>query len=269
MSKKYSPDAHTAAFLTLLDPSQDKFCFRTFADPKDSDGSACHFDGTIEVHKSRLSKLNSSSAGVFVVVNSGGHRDADITKIRAVFADTDGAPLDPILTALKPHMVVETSPGRWHVYWLVSTDFPVRKFKRVQSAIAKKFGCDTAVCNTSRVMRLPGFDHCKQQPFPVRFTKIDSKLKRYNLDEIISGLELKIPSNVNFGDLGGTPPSSKPAIGTADAEAALRHLNPFVPRQKWMGVIFAIADEFGEGRRALAHRWSDGSLLSGGKNGSA
>ena len=63
-----------------------------------------------------------------------------------------------------PHIVVESSPGKWHAYWRVQnaslSDFKVR-----QHALADKFGGDRAVCDVARVMRLPGFWHQKGDPF--------------------------------------------------------------------------------------------------------
>ena len=65
-----------------------------------------------------LERLNQRRAGVYVTVNKirGDRRRAsNVTAIRAVFADLDGAPLEPVLSwKLAPHIVVESSPGKYH-----------------------------------------------------------------------------------------------------------------------------------------------------------
>jgi hypothetical protein len=97
--------------------------------------------------------------------------------VRAVFADTDGAPLEPIIDVLTPHMVAESSPGKYHVYWLV-TDFPLDRFAPVQVAIANKFGTDASVKDLSRLMRMPGFYYNKNEPFLSRLVALEPGLPR-------------------------------------------------------------------------------------------
>ena len=107
---------------------------------------------------------------MFVTINAttGGRRKAvDVERVRAVFADLDGAPLDPVLACdLEPHIVVESSPGRFHAYWIVE-GLPLDQFTPVQKAIAARFGSDPIVHDLPRVMRLPGFWHQKGDAVPL------------------------------------------------------------------------------------------------------
>jgi hypothetical protein len=157
-------------FLSMLDETADAFEFRTFDDDHErkAAGLARKLSGTLDEHSSQLSELNAAGAGVFVVVNRGGQTAETIEGVRAVFADTDGAPLEPIVACgLEPHAVVESSPERWHVYWLVD-GLPLDAFRAIQQSIAERFGTDTTVCDLPRVMRLPGFDHRKAGRHRVR-----------------------------------------------------------------------------------------------------
>lgn len=74
--------------------------------------------GTLEDHLSLLSRLNAEGAGIFYTVNATdlkGRRVENIIGIRSVFVDLDGAPLEPIYDApLESHVIVESSPGRYH-----------------------------------------------------------------------------------------------------------------------------------------------------------
>ena len=161
-----------AAFLALLDEGAERFSFQTFDDsPAKRHDLARIFHGTFAEHAPALTRLNQAGAGIFVTVNETdlhGRKTANVQRIRAVFADTDGSPLVPIMTrALEPHIVVESSPGKWHAYWLVD-GLPLAEFTAVQKAIAAKFGTDPSVCDLPRVMRVPGFDHRKGKRFRVR-----------------------------------------------------------------------------------------------------
>jgi RepB DNA-primase from phage plasmid len=172
--------ADAERFLTLLDPEAESFTFQTFDDgPKKSRSLAKTMPGPLDQCADPLRTLQAAGAGVFVTINhtAGGRRRAeDVDRIRAVFADLDGAPLDPVMACdLEPHVVVESSPGKFHVYWLVD-GLPLDKFTLIQKAIARRFGGDPVVTDLPRVMRLPGFWHQKAEP-PFQ-TRISSTLPR-------------------------------------------------------------------------------------------
>jgi hypothetical protein len=158
-------------FLRALDPTTDRFEFRTFSDRKDGPGSkvnALKLSGTLREHADQLARLNQAGAGIFVVVNSGGQKTAEIDRVRALFVDLDGSPLQPILDAkFQPQIIVESSPLRFHAYWLVH-GMPLEQFSAVQRDLADRFESDRNVCDLPRVMRLPGFLHQKDKPWLVK-----------------------------------------------------------------------------------------------------
>ncbi|MFP3632139.1 DNA-primase RepB domain-containing protein, partial [Burkholderia sp. SIMBA_045] len=88
-----------------------------------------------------------------------GRKAENVTGVRAIFVDLDGAPLGPVLRwELRPRIVVQSSLGRWHGYWKVSDCAP-DQFRKLQERVAKRFGGDSKVIDLPRVMRLPGFYH--------------------------------------------------------------------------------------------------------------
>jgi hypothetical protein len=156
-------------FLKLLDPDAEHFVFQVFDDSptKDKELGRTLF-GSLDRLADILRDRQQRGAGVFVTINrcKGGKRRAEhVDLVRANFADLDGAPLDPAMACnLEPHIVVESSPGKFHSYWLVE-NFPLEQFGPVQKAIAARFGGDKSVHDLPRVMRLPGFWHQKGEPF--------------------------------------------------------------------------------------------------------
>ena len=74
---------------------------------------------------------------------------------------------------IKFHLLVESSPGRYHAYLrikdLLITDDNREEMsdllEAVQKGMAEKFGSDPSVADLSRVMRCPGFFHQKEEPF--------------------------------------------------------------------------------------------------------
>lgn len=259
-------------FLKLLDAKAEQFCFRTLVDgaTKRSDLIG-NFVGGFDALAPKLIERNNAGAGVFVVVNDGGHKKEKINRVRAVFADTDGAPLQPIVEALPPSYVVNTSPGKWHIYWRVTPDFPLNQFAPVQRAIAEKFGTDTSVVDLPRLMRVPGFYHNKNEPFLVRITDFDRALHMYNREEIIAGLKLSVNARPTIttnrpSQLADRPRSKilhdmvRGGFSKAEIEHMLRYIDPSCKRKEWMDVLFVLAYELGEDGRELGDRWSSGEL---------
>jgi hypothetical protein len=169
--------AQAQRFLDLLDRSG-VFTFQTFDDAATKSHRLNRvLHGTLAQHADEMAKLNARGAGIFVMVNRGDgvvhsgaktcRTVANVVAVRGLFADLDGAPLGPAREALTPDIVVESSPKRWHCYWLTD-DCPLGDFKDRQRQIAARFGGDSKVCDLPRVMRLPGFLHQKGEPFMTR-----------------------------------------------------------------------------------------------------
>ena len=109
-------------FLEKLD-QDNSFTFQTFNDSAEANGRLTRvLHGSLEEKLPVLERLNERGAGIFVTVNQTnlkGRKTRNIIGIRAVFADLDGAPLEPVREfGLPPHIIVESSPDRWHAYWL-------------------------------------------------------------------------------------------------------------------------------------------------------
>lgn len=108
---------------------------------------------------------------LFVVVNDTdgrGVKTANITGVRALFLDLDSTEIDNLAVIdslpLAPNLVVNTSPGKFHVYWSVK-DCALDKFNFIQKQLAKNFHGDPSVCDLPRIMRLAGSYHLKSEPF--------------------------------------------------------------------------------------------------------
>jgi hypothetical protein len=174
----------TIRFLNILAPSQ-PVTFQTYSDHDDLkvkrpdgtdyDPNAGWRHGTLKQHADLLTRLNTRGAGVFVMTNEGdgkGRAAKNVQRVRALFIDTDGAPY-PAELPLKPHLVVQSSPGRWHLYWLVDGVL-LDSFSTLQKALAEHYGTDPSVNDLPRVMRLPGFYHRKGEPVLVELLETNT-----------------------------------------------------------------------------------------------
>jgi len=184
-------------FLNCLDPSG-QFTFQTFSDSAiDKNPDLVRvLNGTFAEHRAELTRLNARGAGVFVTVNKtngAGRKQTNIVGVRAVFVDLDGAPLGPVTDfPLKPQIIVESSAGRYHAYWLVN-GLPLNDFETIQKAIIETFDGDKSVKDLPRVMRLPGFTwhkiaqdgRPKGPPFVTRLIAVN-EIPTYSADTIRS-----------------------------------------------------------------------------------
>lgn len=190
-------------FLTLLSQCDevDAFTFQIFPEGKaSSHAHAKVLHGSLADQGEVLIEANLKGCGIFVTINrtdGKGRKNENIINVRAVFVDLDGAPLQPVLDApLSPHMVIESSPDRYHAYWIVE-NITCDEFTSIQKALAAKFGGDSQVSDRGRVMRLPGFYHLKKTPYQTRIINESGKLpvKRDNFlcafkithEEVLSG----------------------------------------------------------------------------------
>jgi hypothetical protein len=209
------------------------FTFQTFDDDaaRKSRSLVRVLHGTFDDHCVGLEELNRGGAGIFVTVNrtdgKGRGRD-NIVGVRALFVDLDGAPLAPVMRwALPPHIVVESSPSRYHVYWLVDRSVTVGDFGVLQKRLAKLFGGDPTVHDLPRVLRLPGFIHRKGEPFRTRILHQKPGVPRYSASEMSTALadvrvnETAPPSCRETPEIEPDQPGNiKAAIGYLTADAA-------------------------------------------------
>ena len=144
-------------------------------------------------YKSKVLKAhNEAYRGIFFVVNSGGNSDRSITRINAQFFECDTLSFKEQWENIKkfplePSLVVKTKKSL-HVYFLIK-DGQVSRFRTIQRKLAKHFKGDFSCINESRVMRVPGFYHCKGEPVVVRCVKFNPELL-YTQEELERALSL-------------------------------------------------------------------------------
>lgn len=161
--------AQAMKYLILLAEGTENFTFQTFDDCKGRNkdkNMARILNGSLEEHWKILVVLNRRRAGIFVTVNEtnlAGRKKTDIIKIRAIWQEDDdkGAKELPV----DPHMIIESSPGKFHRYILTEST-NLDEFEPVQQVLVDQYGSDPNAKDRSRVLRLPGFFHQKDRDNP-------------------------------------------------------------------------------------------------------
>jgi putative DNA primase/helicase len=115
--------------------------------------------------RSLVTQWQDEGRGVYVVINDGGDKDADITTCRAFFCEWDNRPIDWQIIAWQelglpePTMQVSTGGKSIHNYWVLSDAITTEHWKLIQTRLLNYADADRTTKNLARVMRLPGTYH--------------------------------------------------------------------------------------------------------------
>ena len=115
--------------------------------------------------RSVMQQWQDEGRGVYVVINDGGDKDAEITTCRAFFCEWDDRPTEWQLTAWKelnlPEPTVQVSTGgkSIHSYWVLTDPITPKYWELIQSRLLDYADADRSIKNAARVMRLPGTYH--------------------------------------------------------------------------------------------------------------
>lgn len=191
MSVKIEPmQISTEEFLGAFYAPDDIVYLRTFDDKK-RDEYGQNMECSLRQFSAILPALherNENERGIFFVVNGGGQSDEAVMRsgrCTAQFMECDDLSFEDQLKQinsfpLEPSIVVKTSKSL-HTYWLLK-DGNIKHFREIQLALVEHFHSDPVLKNESRVMRLPGFNHCKGDPVPVEVVHWRPDLKYTQLE---------------------------------------------------------------------------------------
>lgn len=164
-----------SAFINALGASGSIVDFRAIHDQR-KDIAAIPFRGTLEECWPSIVHYNGQGYGIFVVVaalDGQGRHLENVSAIRAHYVDLDNLSAEQnyqraIAWDIAPSFAVQSSPGKYHVYWPSTPYRDNNRFQVIQRKLRQLFDGDKAVNDATRVMRLPGTFHCKGAPQLVR-----------------------------------------------------------------------------------------------------
>ena len=262
------------AFKMMLH-KKDKTNYLAICKDKSGKNDVKEFSGSLKRNWQELSDLNEKGYNIFMLINSvrGERRTADqIHKVNALFIDYDGGDwsvdkdnIDNFLDKfpVKPHMVVNSSRGCYHAYWLVN-DVELVQFSSIQKKLAAKFNSDPKVHDLPRVMRMPGTTNWKREkPFSARFIYKDDNptalsFSFFNSEMFGSGQQTT--SNTSTASMAVVAsPKSDEADDLALRVTNALHLIPAGDRTIWITVGMALKDAFGEDGLQMFKDWSSKS----------
>lgn len=218
--------------------------------------------GAFHQLKHWLRQRNDEGYGVFVQINDAdgnGFESKNIIAAPCLFADFDGAPLENLYRlALRPHMIIETSAGKFHAYWRIG-DLPIDQFTALQARLIRIMESDPVVKDKARIMRLPGFLHQKDPERPHLVSIIErNDCAPYDTKTFVAALEA---AEAALGQTAPAKPVAKQSIThigeVAKSEDAIRYLIEksaidLGGYQDWHRVLMALKQTHGDAAWPLA-----------------
>ncbi|WP_228025311.1 hypothetical protein [cf. Phormidesmis sp. LEGE 11477] len=119
-----------------------------------------------EAGLTKLLELNQEGRGIYFVVNPGGEHDSKILEARSVFWECDdknkAEQIEQAQTSGLPLGAMVETYKSVHCYSPLSLPVTeLNEWKKLQERVIQMMDGDAAIRNSSRLMRLPGFDHVR------------------------------------------------------------------------------------------------------------
>ena len=176
-------------FLELLGKDPDKTwirCLRQWQKPPGTGADTQHLELKADANAYFITGKGDPANGLTI-------HDSDITSCPALFVEWDNRPVDWQRNAWKdlglpePSIQVHTGGKSIHCYWVLEEPMVPAEWRGLIKRLISHCGADTANCNPSRVMRLPGsIYHDKKTGAATTNTAkiIHSSDRRYSAAEI-------------------------------------------------------------------------------------
>ena len=87
---------------------------------------------------------------------------AHITRARAIWIEDDTTGAQRTDFPLPPHITINSSPGKYHYYWLTSTT-DLDEHQQVMQRLVDDYACDPNARDISRILRIPGYYNHKYE----------------------------------------------------------------------------------------------------------
>lgn len=152
---------HAIAFLSALAGIDTVYDFRGISD-RDPGAPGYLLRGTFAQCEPQLVQWQQSGYAPHIMINAtdgNGRLKGNVVQCRAQLLDMDRPNVVQFNPA--PHMIVRTSPGKAHYWWLTIPHSDKQLFEDNQRRLAAAFGGDPQFIDVAHTARLPGFWHLK------------------------------------------------------------------------------------------------------------
>lgn len=203
-----------------------------------------NFHGALSEVLPTLTEYSNAGYGIFCCINAmdgQGQEYSNVAYIRAHVADLD----DPLTSAANyqraaqsASFAVNSSPNKYHLYWRVQPYTGNDYFTHIQRKFAQLYDADRSIVDSTRVMRVPGFPHQKNEPYNVTFTPLTEYI--YSTDQLSDMLApVNVIEHISTRSPLGTPEMQAPSLEWLKFALSITNPND-MDRQEWLSFSAAI-----------------------------
>lgn len=237
------------AYITALTGHPDTVCDWRCINDKDKGVAAHNHRGTLREVFPTLQQYNQGGWGVFVNINAmdgNGRELINVHSCRTHVVDLD----DPLTSAAEyqraitaypqPHIAVQSSPGKFHIYWFCEPYVGNEFYQLHQRKLAQLYNGDKSIIDPTRVLRVPGFYHLKGEPFLTTFWYLNNGA-RWTSQQIADSLaHVNVLNHNALRAPLGDPDMKAPSLDWLKFALNLPQLNPNeLDRQEWLSISAA------------------------------
>lgn len=231
-------------FIAALTGSPDTVIDWRVINDRNKGESARNMRGSYAEMHATLQQYNQSGYGIFCSINpldGTGYGLEAVEACRTYVVDLDAVDAQQQYeraVAAGASFAVQSSVGKYHVYWLVDAYQGNDHFTLIQRKLNQLFNGDKSVIDASRVMRVPGFYHMKGDPSLVTFIPLSGAC--YAVEQIEA-----LVASVNLVDFSGgmRSPLGTPELAAPSLDWLKFGLNMIDPntlsRDKWLSITAA------------------------------
>lgn len=159
-------------------------------DPRQRDDKGRKAEATtVELIAQIAQRFQNEGRGIYLVVNGGGQRDAEVETCRAIFYEHDNLAKElqlglwQTLGLPEPTFQVDTGGKSIHSYWVFNEPIDPSRWRSLQTDLLEFADADRSLKNPSRVMRLAGCYHLSTKgAYPTLI--VSESGARYNYEEL-------------------------------------------------------------------------------------
>lgn len=187
----------TSAYISFLTGSPETVMDWRVINDRDKGSHGRNIRGTLAQCYNELAEYNAAHWGVFVCINQldgVGHHLNNVAAVRAHVVDLDN-PMTAqdsynraLNSNLPPHMAVQSSSGKYHLYWLMQPYNHNEFYTEQQRKFIQLYQSDPTIIDATRVLRVPGFNHCKAEPIQTTCWQL-SQNPHYSWEQIKQHLD--------------------------------------------------------------------------------
>lgn len=238
----------TTAYITSLTGNPNTECDWRIINDRNAGEMGINLRGSLTAVASQLEAYNQQGYGIFMTVNAmnptGPRTLENVAYTRAHVVD-----LDDIISAqdsynraarsnMPPHFAVQSSQGKFHLYWLVEPYKDNDFYSLQQRKLVQLYNSDPNVIDATRILRVPGFYHNKSTPQLVTCWGIHNG-PRYTAQQIADNL-----ATINIVSVGGKRSElGDPKLAAPNINLLVYALNTIDPntltREEWMATSAA------------------------------